>query len=52
METAVGNKPTNPGNPSDPSRDHKTVIEILSVYKENPIIKTKNKAFLTLANFP
>ena len=48
VETAVGNKPINHGNPSNPSRDRKTVLEILSVYKENPIIKRiKEKSVFT-----
>ena len=48
VETAIGNKTAKLGNPSDPSRDRETVLKILSVYKENPIIKRiKEKSVFT-----
>ena len=52
VENAVGSKPTNFGNPSDPSRARDTVLEILSVYKENPIIKRiKEQSVFTPCKF-
>ena len=52
VESAVGTKPKNLGNPSDPSRDQDTVLNIISNYKDNPIIqKIKEQGVFTSCKF-
>ena len=51
VESAVGTKPKNLGNPTDSSKDRETVLEIISKYKENPIIQRIKDQGLSRVSF-